>query len=143
MISPRRILGLAIGLAPFAIVLFSVFSAWRMRCGRTVHLGYGLFALGGMISLLNFYLQVLRYPLHRLRHGKDAKYRWVSGIPLFGLLVVIGLMHLPKSLLLSILAFLFLCIDLGGIQWFVVFTWKDDSLWDPKKHEMEKNSKEP
>jgi len=128
------------GTAPFAAVLFCSLSAWRVGAGKATILGDSLFALGGLASLVNFYLHVLRYPLHRLRHGKDAEYRWISGIPLFGILSVVGLAFVPKSIWLNMLAFVFLCADLGGIQWFVVFTWKDDSLWNPRKHEISTTS---
>jgi hypothetical protein len=159
MLSLRRLLGVIIGSAPFVVVLLYSLSAcdykegeipmlgytlWKLDYGiiKTTTLGYSLFALGGLISVTNFYLHILRYPIHRLRHGKDAKYKWVSGIPLLGCLSVVGLLSLPKSLWLSVLAFLFLCIDVGGIQWFVIFTWKDDSLWNPKKYNMDKKKSE-
>ncbi len=105
-------------------------------------LGYSLFVLGGLGSIINFYLSFLRYPIHRLRHGKDAKYQWVSGMPLFDALLVLGLLLLPKNLWLCGLAFLLLCVNTGGILWFVIFTWKDDSLWNPKKYDMDKNGNE-
>ncbi len=139
MFSFRRLLGIIIGAVPFIVVLFCSFSEWRLNFGMLTVFGYCLFGFGGFISIGNFYFSFLRYPIHRLRHGKDAKYQWVSGIPLMGILSVVGLIHLPKSLWLNVLAFLFLCIDTGGIQWFVICTWKADSMWNPKKHDREKN----
>jgi hypothetical protein len=152
----RRLLGVIIGAAPFVVVLLYSLSAcdykegeipmlgytlWKLGYGiiKTTTLGYSLFALGGLISVVNFYLVVLRYVIHRIRHGKDVECKFISGVPLFGCLSIFGLLLLPKSLWLSALAFLFLCIDVGGIQWFVIFTWKDDSLWNPKKYNMNKN----
>lgn len=144
MLSLRRIIGIIIGAIPFVIVLLC--TLYKVRgAGNSIALGYSLFALGGIVGIINFYLHVLRYPIHCFRHGKDAKYQWVSGIPLLGISSVIGLTLLPWSVWLSIFAFLFLCMDVGGIQWFVVFTWKDDSLWNPKKYDKEKmikNNKE-
>ncbi len=140
MLSLRRLFGIMVGAAPFLVVLFCSLSAWRLGGGKATILGYSLFTLGVVISIFNFYLQVLRYPIHCILHGKDAKYKWNSGFPLFGILSVVGLIFLPKSLWLNIIAFLLLCGDIGGIQWFVIFTWKDDSLWNPKKYNMEKNN---
>ena len=130
MISRNKVLGIIQVIAPFIVVCLCSFYDWRVLGGKLATLGYILFALGAIISIMNFYLSFLRYPLHRVRHGKDAEYRWVSGIPLFGILSVIGLIHIPKSLLLNISTFLLLIIDTGGIQWFVVSTWKDNSFWN-------------
>lgn len=140
MLSLGRIFGALIGIAPFGVVLFCSLSIWRIGDGKAIILGYTLFLLGGFFSIVNFYLQVLRYPIHCMRHGEDAKYQWISGIPLLGILSVIGLAFLPKSLWLNVITFLLLCGDLGGIQWFVIFTWKDDSLWNPKKYNKEKSN---
>jgi hypothetical protein len=53
-----------------------------------INIAKGLALLGGVISVLNFYLSWLRYPLYRLRGGKRESYRFVSGIPLFGSLLL-------------------------------------------------------
>ena len=140
MLSLARLFGIILGTTPFMVVLFCSLSAWRLGEGKATVLGYSLFVLGGLVSIINFYLNFLRYPIHCIRHGKDAKYQWVSGMPLFGILSVVGLALLPRSVWLTVLAFLFLCGDVGGIQWFVIFTWKDDSLWNPKKYDMDKNN---
>lgn len=135
MLSLRRLFGIMLGATPFLTVLCFSFVDWRLE----LTIGYFVFAFGGFLCMVNFYLSFLRYPIHRLFGGKDAEYQWVSGIPLFGILSVLGLVMIPKSGWLSLLALLFLLIDTGGIQWFVIATWKDDSLWNPKKYDIEKN----
>lgn len=142
MISRNRIIGILAGIAPFLIVIFCGVYDCRILNGRISTFGYSLFAIGGLISITNFYLSCLRYPIHRLVRGKEVEYKWISGIPLLGILSVIGLLHFPRSLWTSVLAFLFLLCDTGGIQWFVIFTWKDSSLWNPKKSDISDFTKE-
>ena len=120
------------GIVPLAAVLLCGFYGWRLNGGKSAVLGYVLFAVGGFISVMNFYLSFLRYPVYRLLKGKNAEYHWVSGIPLFGILSVVGLVCIPRYTWLSVLAFLFLILDTGGIPWFVISAWKDESLWNSK-----------
>ncbi len=47
-------------------------------------LSLALLSFGGCISILNFYLSFLRYPLHVLRGGNKDNFQWVSGFPLVG-----------------------------------------------------------
>jgi len=61
--------------------------------------------LGGLTCCLNFYLSVPRYLLHKFRGGKEEDYKWVSGIPVVGSLLVA----------LSLLAF-------WQITWMLSFT---------------------
>jgi len=98
-----------------------------------LYLGYGFYFLGGILAMLNFYLSFLRHRVHRLLGKPDGTYRFVSGILLFGVLSAIGLMHLPENLYFGIGALIFLIVDTGGIPWLIRATWKDDSLWNPKK----------
>ena len=141
MLAYRRLLGLLAAASPFAVVMFCGLSDWRLGTGNASGMGYLLLTLGWLISIFNFYLHVLRHPIHCLIHGKDAEYKWISGAPLLGLLSVLGLALLPRSVWLSIIALILLCIDIGGIHWFVIFTWKDDSLWNPKKFEIDEKKK--
>jgi len=132
MLSPRKLYGIFLAIVPFLIVLIFSFCEWRLHKGQSISLGYSLLVMGGFVSISNFFLLALRHPIHNLIKGRFAEYRWISGIPLFGFLSVVGFLFIPKSILLSIIVLLFLCVDLGGIQWFVILTWKDDSLWNPK-----------
>jgi hypothetical protein len=125
----KRFIGIVVAIIPFGIVLILSMVDWRLFAGKIAFLGYCLFAFGGLVSCINFYLSFLRYPLHRLRGGKKENYRWISGIPLLGILCVAGLVLLPKSFWFSLLTFIFLLIDTAGIPWFVIAVWKDDSIW--------------
>jgi hypothetical protein len=79
-----------------------------------------LLVLGAVISGSNFYLSFVRYPLFRMGGGRDEAFRNVSGIPLFGslLLWVAAAMAWQEpwvafsSLAISLL-------DTGGLHWFV------------------------
>jgi hypothetical protein len=128
----RRLIGIVIAILPFGIVLVLSTIKWRILAGRLVLFGYCLFTIGGLISCINFYLSFLRYPVHRLCGSTKEDYSRTSGIPFFGILSVVGLLHLPESIWLSLLAFVFLLIDTGGIPWFIVAVWKDDSFWCSK-----------
>jgi hypothetical protein len=75
--------------------------------------------LGAVLCLTNFYLSFLRYPVHRLRGLPRASYRWESGIPLFGsLLVALSLLGLHSLSGILPAAIVLMVIDTGGIHWF-------------------------
>lgn len=82
-------------------------------------IGVVLFSLGAFISSLNFYLSWLRYPVHRLRGGTRDEYKWVSGFPLVGSILLwfsipCLLEHQPWPWI-ALVSSLF---DTGGIHWF-------------------------
>jgi hypothetical protein len=87
-------------------------------------IGWLLFGLGAFVCLVNFYLSWLRYPLHRARGRARETYRWVSGFPLVGsLLVVVAWVFWlcrEESLALDVTAWVLALIDTGGIHWFLV-----------------------
>ncbi len=75
--------------------------------------------LGGILCCVNFYHSVLRYPIHRIRGGARDDYRWVSGIPLFGsLLVAVSLVEFWREPWLLWVAVALIVIDTGGLHWF-------------------------
>lgn len=82
--------------------------------------------IGGLICLLNFYLSVLHYPIHRIRSGKKEEYNRVSGIPIIrSLLVALSLIKLWQPTWLLITAIVMILIDTGGLRWFVgVMLWQ-------------------
>jgi len=82
-------------------------------------IGFALFAIGTLVTLCNFYLSWLRPLVHLLVGGTRETYKWVSGIPLFGsVLLWISVPLLPSDLLRWIAAILSL-FDTGGIHWFI------------------------
>src|SRR4051794_37286374 len=86
-------------------------------------LAYAAFALGASLSLLNFFLSFVRAPL--LRAGGRSP-RFVSGIPLFGsLLLVVSATLLWSQRRLALSALALAALDTGGIHWFVgVLLWE-------------------
>lgn len=83
-----------------------------------------LFGVGALVCLMNCYLSCLRHPLHRIRGGAPEAYRWVSGFPLVGSLLVVTAWLLwlrsEGSAALNVTAWLLALIDTGGIHWFVL-----------------------
>jgi hypothetical protein len=79
-------------------------------------IAHTLFALGASICALNAYLSFLRYPLYKL---SGRKFQWVSGIPVFGsLLVVIALIIHHESWWLLASGIVLALFDTGGVHWF-------------------------
>ncbi|MEM7154096.1 MAG: hypothetical protein AAF799_14700 [Myxococcota bacterium] len=132
MRNATRAAGVATALAVFAIPIASFASDWRLGSGTFALAGYGLIALGGLISLLNLYLWFLRPWLLRRLHQTEEAQRHISGIPMLGMLVLPGLYLCPPSTLTSALVLLFVSLDTGNLAWFVWATWNDDSLWAQK-----------
>ena len=91
-------------------------------------LGWSAFSLGALICLANFYFSFLRYPLHRLRGFQPESYRWVSGIPMLGtLLVGLSLVALHTSPIVLYVAVALMLVDTGGPLWFgiaMLYQWE-------------------
>lgn len=80
-----------------------------------------LLAAGGLICFLNFYLVFLRYPVYRLVGGNPAEYRFTSGVPLVGsLLVALSLIVFWSNPWLAALALLLMLIDIDGLHWYIL-----------------------
>jgi hypothetical protein len=79
-----------------------------------------IFGLGALVCLINFYTSFLRYPLHRLRGLPRESFRWVSGFPLVGsLLVAFAFMWLHQLPVMIPVCIILILIDTGGIHWFL------------------------
>ncbi|HEY7314040.1 MAG TPA: hypothetical protein VH643_32115 [Gemmataceae bacterium] len=90
-------------------------------------LGYTLFTVGALVSALNFYLSVLRYPLFRVF---GWEYRWISGVPLIGSLLLAAASLLFWGLPLWFWVCLGMAVvDTGGPHWFV-----GSILWHAMRH---------
>ena len=80
-------------------------------------LGGVVFAFGAWIAAANFYLALLRYPLHRLRGGAPTSFGVVSAVPVVGqilLLFACQLLHAyPSAVRAGIILIL---LDLGGLH---------------------------
>jgi len=63
--------------------------------------------------------------------GSLDAYKFVSGIPIIGtVVVVVGTLLGFGTLLCTTLGLLAVALDTGGSVWFLVATWRDASLWD-------------
>ena len=82
-------------------------------------IGSILFGLGALVTALNVYRSFLRYPIHRARGGARETYRWISGIPLFGSLLLWVSIGLLPTHGLKWLADLLSIFDTGGVHWFM------------------------
>ena len=124
----RRILGVTICFSPVALAVWSLFAPRR----QTWWVALVPLALGASIGSLNLYLTCVRPWLYRLRHHSLEGYRYVSGFPVIGtILVTLALLASAGSKPIAAVALLVLAIDTGGLPWFLVSTWHDESLWNP------------
>jgi hypothetical protein len=83
---------------------------------------YVALVLGASLSLLNFYVSVVRVPLLRACGWSP---RWVSGIPLFGsMLLVLSAVLFWRERWAAVTALTLAVLDTGGIHWFFgALTW--------------------
>jgi hypothetical protein len=124
----RRLLGILICFAPAFLLLASLAASYTMPR----HTGFVVLPiLALLLAALNLYLVVGRPALYHWRHGSLDGMRNVSGVPLVGTCLVVtgGLLGFADRWA-AVLGLVALALDLGGLPWFLVFTWHDRSLWD-------------
>ncbi len=79
-------------------------------------LAYCLFAVGAFVSILNFHLSFIRPLICRLRR---QQYRFVSGFPLVGsLLLIVSFFCFPRDHSVRWATLIIALFDTGGIHWF-------------------------
>lgn len=126
----RRMAGAAVAFAPAAVLAASF--VWAVAHG-SAHRPYGLAVtlLALAVGVFNVSLSFVRPMLFARARGSLDGYRHVSGIPIFGTLVVVagGLLGFGSALCAA-LGLAAVALDTGGSAWFVVATWRDTSLWD-------------
>lgn len=76
-----------------------------------------LFSFGAFFAVLNFYLDILRYPIHRALGGDRDTFRFVSGIPILGALFLWISIPLLSSPSLRWTAGILSLFDTQGIHW--------------------------
>ena len=103
---------------------------WRID-SRITETFYNIVLLMAALGFfLNIFLSIIRPWLYKLKHGSMESYRFISGIPLLiSLAAVYSSVFLTPRIWPSILASFIVMLDFGGPVWFVIFTWKDESLW--------------
>ncbi|MFN0019410.1 MAG: hypothetical protein ACKVP0_14185 [Pirellulaceae bacterium] len=100
-----------------------------------IAIGGCLAVIGGLLTLLNFLL-FLNYPLQRLRGGKPETYRHVSGIPIFGsLLLWIAALLLSSKPVLMWSALVVSLFDMCGLHVFAIVMFIVALRKPPNPHE--------
>jgi len=113
---------------------------WHIKRNIFFSLFFYVFILGAAGVLLNFHLSWIRPLLYKFWHGSMDSYHFVSGIPLIPtIMVVFTAIHLTPLLWPCFVATILLFLDTGGPLWFLICTWKDDSFWNPRKYNQDKN----
>ena len=126
----RRGIGVLLFLLPFGIITCSLVGS-PFQLGKNhlplMGLSVALMAMALLLGSLNFYLSYIRPALDQ--HRTD--YRFVSGIPLIGtLLVIVGTIVGWSATLPAVLGVVALLLDTGGLPWGIVMIWSDASFWD-------------
>ncbi len=102
-----------------------------LRPSRPMFAGTVPLAFAGVIATLNLYLSFIRPRLYYRRIRSMDGYRNVSGIPMVSWLGLIAALVVGWGASgTSLLGLLFCFLDTGGPVWFVIWTWRDRSLWD-------------
>lgn len=81
-------------------------------------------------AALNFYLSAVRPLVFRRRNGSLDGCKHVSGLPGIGSLVVVVGAVVGFGSGLCVALGLATGLDVGGLVWFLITTWRDSSLWD-------------
>ena len=127
----HRAVGAAICLAP--VLLFVVSLIASQIAPRDSGMGLGVVVCALPVAILNFHLSFVRPALYRWRRGTLEGFRHISGFPLFGtLLLVIGGVIGFGDWRAAAIGLVAVALDTGGLPWFLVMTWRDDSLWDTR-----------
>ena len=95
-----------------------------------------IFYFGAFISILNFYLSSIRYPIYCLLRKKES-YKFNSGIPLLGSLFNIISIITYWGTARAVLAFIFFLIDTGGFPW-LIYSMAKENWWREEKDKRER-----
>jgi len=126
----KRIVGVVFALLPLALT-FSSMAVAITRPQHTHLVSITIIVAAALIAALNFYLSFIRGLLFSLRHGSLDAYRFVSGAPIIGtLLMVLGVALDFGAVGIALAGTVAYVLDTGSSLWFVIATWKDRSLWD-------------
>ena len=138
-----RLIGILIAAVPFAlawggpILEVTGLTALAHRIAGLPFLrlvAWGALVLGGFLALLNLFLSVGRPLILQARGIRPEKQCHVSGFPLLGsFLLMFATIPFFPHVWPCVLVTALLVLDTGGPLWFLICTWKDDSLWTSKR----------
>lgn len=126
---------LAVAVLSFAVpVLFvASFVSSFFRSSRTTFAGAWPLVFAGAIAALNFHLSFVRPRLYYRRVRSMDGYRNVSAFPMIGWLGLIAALVVAWGARGTALLGILICfLDTGGPVWFLVWTWRDQSLWESR-----------
>ena len=135
----RKITGIVIALLPFALAwtgpILSAFG--NSSIPQTIaevallqKLSWAALLLGAFIALLNAFLHFIRPLFLKLRGILPEEQHYVSGIPLLAsFLLMLSTTAFHPALWPCFAVSVLLLLDTGGPLWFLICTWKDDSVW--------------
>jgi hypothetical protein len=125
----QRVIGIILCLLPLLIALIAL--AFGTKGKLPTIFGLVFLVLGLLVVVNNFYCSFIRWPLYYLIHRSKEGYRNVSGLPLFGeILITIGVVYDFGSIYSAALGIIAAFLNTGGSLWFLIATWRDKSLWD-------------
>jgi hypothetical protein len=134
-----RIIGILIALLPFALAwagpILSTFGNSSIpqsiaEVSLLQKLSWTALLLGAFIALLNAFLSFIRPLFLNLRGIPPEEQHYVSGIPILAsFLLMLSTIALHPELWPCFAVSAFLLLDTGGPLWFLIYTWKDDSVW--------------
>lgn len=80
-----------------------------------------LFVPGALVAAINFFSSFLRYPLHRLRGRTPGTFRFVSGLPAIGTILIGLAVLLAWGDVRGVVIAAVLCVlDTAGLPWFLI-----------------------
>jgi hypothetical protein len=125
----RRGVGLVICCSPILLLEASLFyglaghDLWR-PAGLVVEL------LALLVGGHNLYLSC-RGAIHQWRFGSLDGYRHISGLPAVGsMLAILGVFLGFGSIVAAVIGLVAVAVDTGGLPWFLVCIWHDESFWE-------------
>jgi hypothetical protein len=126
----RRTGGILLAALPFGLLVASIISGC-LGSGRAPFAGIVAIVLAAAIGIMNFHLSFVRPRIFFKRHGSMNDYRFISGVPVVGtVLVCLGGVLGFGAVGSAMVGIAVLAMDTGGLTWFVISTWRDKSLWN-------------
>lgn len=126
----RRAFGVMLAFSPLALSIASL-AIGIIKGQQSSFAGVGFVIGAAVMAAHNFYLSFVRPYLFRIRCGSMDGFRFVSGVPIVGsILVVLGALFGFGAVGTALIGIIVFLLDTGGSGWIVIATWRDRSFWD-------------